>query len=151
MTASSRCHRRSRSTAPRAGTDPRVRTTTVSRRPPAGREWPGMRRWQLKPLPALLVGCTAMAEAAAVVLSWGLEPRYDTLLYAVYSVTLAGAGALIASRRPENAIGWLFCGFGLFNAVTTDVAQGHGLRAAEQGWAQASGSPRRAGCGAASA
>jgi hypothetical protein len=48
-----------------------------------------------------------------VALSGGLESHYDTLLYAV---TLAGARALSASRRPGNAIGWLFCGFAVFNA-----------------------------------
>ena len=89
----------------------------------------------LTAFPAALLGLTAVVEVAAVALSWGLEPRYDTLLYAVYSVTLTGAGALIASRRPENVIGWLFCGFGLLNAVSADLAQGYGLRAAEQGWA----------------
>src|SRR4051812_20022150 len=93
-----------------------------------------MRDWRLEPLPAAAFGLTVAVELAAVLLSWGLEPRYDTLLYAVYSVTLAGSGALIASRHPENAIGWLFCGFALLNAVTADLAQGYGLRAAEQGW-----------------
>ena len=67
-------------------------------------------------------------------LSWGLESRYDTLLYAFYSVSLAGAGALIASRHPHNAIGWLFCSFALLNAVAADLAQGWALRAAEEDW-----------------
>jgi hypothetical protein len=34
----------------------------------------------LKPLPAVLVGATLAVEVGAVVLSWGLEPRYDILL-----------------------------------------------------------------------
>ena len=93
-----------------------------------------MRGWQLRPLPMVLFGLTLATELAAIVLSWGLESRYDTLLYAVYSVSLAGAGALIASRQPRNAIGWLFCTFALLNAVTADVAQGWSLRAAEEGW-----------------
>ncbi len=90
-----------------------------------------MRGWQLRPLPVVLFGLTLAAELAAITLSWGLESRYDTLLYAVYSVSLAGAGALIASRQPGNAIGWLFCSFALLNAVAADVAQGWALRAAE--------------------
>ena len=94
-----------------------------------------VRPWALKPLPAVLVGLTVAAEIGAVVLSWGLEPRYDTLLYAVFSVTLAAAGALIATRVPGNPIGWLLCGSGLWNAVVADLAQGYALRAAEQGWA----------------
>jgi hypothetical protein len=93
-----------------------------------------MRSWRLEPLPASLFGLTVAVEVAAVLLSWGLEPRWDTLLYAVYSTTLVGSGALIASRHPENPIGWLFCGFGLINAVVADLAQGYGLRAAAQGW-----------------
>jgi signal transduction histidine kinase len=93
-----------------------------------------MRSWQLRPIPAGLFGLTLAVELAAIALSWGLESRYDTLLYAVYSVSLAGAGALIASRRPRNAIGWLFCSFALLNAVAADAAQGWSLRAAEEGW-----------------
>jgi signal transduction histidine kinase len=93
-----------------------------------------MRGWQLRPLPVAPLGLTLAAELAAIVLSWGLESRYDTLLYAFYSVSLAGAGALIASRQPHNAIGWLFCSFALLNAVAADVAQGWALRAADEGW-----------------
>ena len=74
-----------------------------------------MRSRRLKPLPAALLGLTLAVEIAAVALSWGLESSYDTLLYAVYSVCLVGAGALIASRHPRNAIGWLFCVFGLIS------------------------------------
>jgi signal transduction histidine kinase len=93
-----------------------------------------MRRRPLAPLPGTLLGLTVAAELASVVLSWGLEPAYDTLLYAVFSVTLAGAGALVATRHRENAVGWLLLGSGLFNAVAADLAQGWGLRAAQQGW-----------------
>jgi signal transduction histidine kinase len=85
-------------------------------------------------LPASILGATAALEIASIGLSWDLEPRYDTLLYAVSTVTLAAAGALIASRHPQNPIGWLFCWFALLNAVG-DCGQGYGLRAAEHGWA----------------
>ncbi len=88
----------------------------------------------LEPLPAAILGFGAVTETAAVALSWGLEARYDTFLYAVFSTSLVGAGALIVSRKPGNTIGWLFCAFGLFNALAADLAQGLGLRAAEQGW-----------------
>jgi len=79
-------------------------------------------------------GATVLVEIAAVGLLWRLEPAYDTILYAVYSVAMVGAGALIVSKHPDNAIGWLFCGFGLLNAVTADLSQGWGLRAADAGW-----------------
>ena len=88
----------------------------------------------LEPLPAAVLGLGVVTETAAVALSWGLEAPYDTFLYAVFSTSLVGAGALIASRKPGNTIGWLFCGFGLFNALAADLAQGWGLRAVEQGW-----------------
>ena len=81
-----------------------------------------------------LFAATVAFEVAAIALSWGLEPHYDTVLYALYAVVQAGAGALIASRQPRNPIGWLFLWFALFNAVAADAAQGWGLRAAEQGW-----------------
>ena len=50
------------------------------------------------------------------------------------TVTLAGTGALIVSRHPGHRIGWLFIASALFVAVSADLAQGWGLRAAEQGW-----------------
>ena len=93
-----------------------------------------MRGWRLRPLAATLLALTLAVELAAVALSWGLESRYDTILYAVYAVTLAGAGALVASRQPRNPIGWLFLVFALVGAVMADAAQGWALQAAERGW-----------------
>jgi signal transduction histidine kinase len=92
-----------------------------------------VRGWALKPLPVTLLVGTVAAEVVAVTLSAGLEPAYDTWLYALYSPVMAATGALIASRRPSNPIGWLFCVVGAVNAFG-DLAQGWGLRAAEQGW-----------------
>jgi signal transduction histidine kinase len=77
---------------------------------------------------------TLAAEAVAVALSWGLEPRWDTLVYVVFSSAMAAAGALIASKHPRNPIGWLLCAVGLVNALASDFAQGYGLRAAATGW-----------------
>ncbi len=92
-----------------------------------------MRGWRLKPLPLTLLGLTLLAEIVAVALSAGLEPAYDTWMYALWAVIVSGTGALIASRHPENPIGWLFCGFALLGALG-DGAQGWGLRAAAEGW-----------------
>lgn len=97
-------------------------------------QWAAMRQLRLARLPLLLLSATVALEIAAVVLSWGLEPRYDTVLYAVNAVTLAGAGALIASRHPQNAIGWLLLGQALLGGLAGDAAQGWGLRAAQYGW-----------------
>ncbi len=93
-----------------------------------------MRLPTIRPLPLAILVVTVVAEVAAVVLSWGLEPAYDTLLYVVFSVGMAGAGALILTRHPRHAIGWLLGGIGVVNALTADLAQGWGLRAAAEGW-----------------
>ncbi|TDO56794.1 histidine kinase [Kribbella sp. VKM Ac-2571] len=81
-----------------------------------------------------MFGIGVIAELAAVVLSWRLEPVYDTVLYGLSNLAVLGAGTVIVRRRPENAIGWLFCGFGLLNIISSDLAQGWGLRAAAEGW-----------------
>jgi hypothetical protein len=60
-----------------------------------------MRGWRLRPLAATLLALTLAVELAAVALSWGLESHYDTILYAVYAVTLASAGALDRPSRPD--------------------------------------------------
>ena len=96
-----------------------------------------MTRWQIA-LPACLFGLTLAAEIAAVSLALGVQRTDETLLYAVYSTTLAGAGALILRSHPRHPIGWLFCGFALLNAVTADLAQGYALRAAQEGWSGSS-------------
>jgi signal transduction histidine kinase len=93
-----------------------------------------MRNRRLRPLAAMVLALTLAVEFVAVALSWGLESRYDTILYAIYAATLAGAGALVASRQPRNPIGWLFLIFALVGAVMADAAQGWALQAAERGW-----------------
>jgi signal transduction histidine kinase len=93
-----------------------------------------MRDRRLRPLAAIVFALTLAVELVSVGLSWGLESRYDTIVYAVYAATLAGAGALIASRQPRNPIGWLFLVFALVGAVMADAAQGWALQAGERGW-----------------
>ena len=92
-----------------------------------------MRTLHLRELPALLFVGTLAVEVVAVPLSWGLEPWYDTVLYAFYAVTLAGAGALIVSRYPGHRIGWLFIASAVVAALS-DFAQGWGLRAGQRDW-----------------
>ncbi|WP_427896250.1 sensor histidine kinase [Kribbella sp. GL6] len=87
-----------------------------------------------RPAIAGMFGVSVLAEIAAIILSWRLEPVYDTLLYVLFNLATVGAGAVIAWRRPENAIGWLFLGFGLLNTLASDLAHGWGLRAAAEGW-----------------
>ncbi|MEO6124416.1 MAG: histidine kinase [Ilumatobacteraceae bacterium] len=85
-------------------------------------------------VPFAVLVVAVLAEVAAVALSWGLEPGTDTAIYAVYSVVLAGAGALVASKYGRNPIGWLMLWLGVSNALFTDLAQGYGLRAHREGW-----------------
>jgi signal transduction histidine kinase len=88
----------------------------------------------IRPFLLVVLAITVVAEVAAAVLSWGLEPAHDTLLYVVFSVGLAGSGILILTRHPRHPIGWLLAGTGVVNALTADLAQGWGLRAAAEGW-----------------
>jgi signal transduction histidine kinase len=90
--------------------------------------------WELKPLAVVAFGLTAAAEIAAVVLSIGIDPWYGVLPSALFSVTLAGAGVLIASQRPRNAVGWLFSGLAVVVAIGVDASRAWGARAAVEGW-----------------
>ncbi len=89
---------------------------------------------RLRLLPGCLLALTVLAELAAVLLSWGLEPVWDTLLLAVSTTVIAAAGALILSHHPRHSIGWLLLVQGVLGALAGDLAQGWGLRAASQGW-----------------
>lgn len=96
-----------------------------------------MERRGVRPAAGALFGLTVAAELAAAALSWRLQSSFDTILsalYAVFAIVLAGAGALIATRHPHNAIGWLFCGFALFNAVAADLANAWAVRAFAEDW-----------------
>lgn len=85
-------------------------------------------------VPALLATTLLAFEVVAVALSWGLEPAWDTAIYATYGVTLAWAGALIVSRYPGHRVGLLFLATAVLQVVCGDLAQGWGLRAAEHHW-----------------
>ncbi|MFZ2014151.1 MAG: sensor histidine kinase [Nocardioides sp.] len=88
-----------------------------------------MRAPRLRPVPSAALVLVSMLEVAALVLSWGWEPAWDTLIYAVNTLVLAAVGVLVASRRPQNPIGWLVLGAAVVSSVA-DLAQGWALR----GW-----------------
>ena len=44
---------------------------------------------------------------------WEIRSPFLAVLAAVLSLTCPTIGALIASRLPRNAVGWIFCGVGL--------------------------------------
>lgn len=107
---------------------------TVASTPPAG-DNPYVALLRLWFVPILVVALAVLIELAAVPLSWGLEPLWDTVLLAVSSIATTAAGALILSRHRRHAIGWLLVAQGLLAALVGDLAQGWGFRAAERGWA----------------
>ena len=47
----------------------------------------------------------------------GASPPGSAVLFAGLLLAFPTVGALVASRRPENPIGWIFCGGGLINVV----------------------------------
>ena len=67
---------------------------------------------------ALLLGGIALARTAgsgaAVELTYGSAAELDSAILNLATVlTFSVVGAIIASRHPRNAIGWIFCGMGL--------------------------------------
>jgi hypothetical protein len=83
-----------------------------------------VRALHLRPLPITALAVTVVLEVAAVVLSAGREPAWDTWIWAVNTIVLGAVGALIASNRPGNPIGWLFLGCAVVNSGLADLAQG---------------------------
>jgi hypothetical protein len=69
------------------------------------------------------VGALVVVQVALSVLNLGLrlpphtESPWFPLLLALMPAAWAAVGALVASRRPENPIGWLFCGVALATGV----------------------------------
>ncbi|MDP9486467.1 MAG: hypothetical protein M3Q49_11925 [Actinomycetota bacterium] len=47
----------------------------------------------------------------------GASPPGSAVLFRALLLAFPTVGALVASRRPENPIGWIFCGGGLVNVV----------------------------------
>lgn len=77
-------------------------------------------------------------EVVAVCFTAGGAGLAETVLYLVYAVTQAAAGALIVHRFPRHRIGWLLLWYALLNAVVADFSLAYGVRAAHSGWPLAS-------------
>jgi hypothetical protein len=68
--------------------------------------------WSLVTLSvALLVGGIALALMARSTVPE--RPYYGSVTLSVLALAFSVVGAIIASRQPRNAIGWLFCGVGV--------------------------------------
>ncbi len=89
---------------------------------------------RFRAVPLVVFVVALLAEFAAVLLSWGLEPWTDTAIYAVYAAVITGAGAIVVAKYSRNPIGWLMLWLGLSNALLAELAQGYGLRALQRGW-----------------
>ena len=84
--------------------------------------------WPLVVLPAVLLLCGISLSVAANSVSMGLPYGSEALLTSasINLITLlpfSVIGALIVSRQPRNAIGWIYCGEGLLVGF---VALAHG-------------------------
>ncbi|HJQ06552.1 MAG TPA: histidine kinase [Nocardioides sp.] len=89
---------------------------------------------RLRPAHWALLLVAVTAEAGSVVLSWGREPAWDTLVYAVYALANMAAGLLVLARHPRHRIGILLVVNGLLQAVVTDLAQGYALTGTPHHW-----------------
>jgi uncharacterized membrane protein len=81
--------------------------------------------WSLVTLSvALLVGGIALALMARSTVPE--RPYYGSVTLSVLALAFSVVGAIIASRQPRNAIGWLFCGVGVtigLNSFAGDYAE----------------------------
>jgi hypothetical protein len=83
-----------------------------------------------------MLGLTTVFVAVMVPLSLGHEPIDDTISYGLLALTLSGTGAFVASRRPSNPIGWIFCAQGFWNGLLEMWGEGmnyHDLATSEVG------------------
>jgi hypothetical protein len=78
------------------------------------------------------LGTTVILVVVMVPLAAGREETFDTVFYTTLPLTLAAVGTLIASRHPENPIGWLFCAMGVWGAAM-ELGEAYGYVAADHG------------------
>lgn len=70
--------------------------------------------WSLWALSVMLFASSWRLNILAPQAAWEEESPLFNVLYAVLALTYQTVGAVVASRRPENPIGWNFLGTGLF-------------------------------------
>jgi signal transduction histidine kinase len=84
-------------------------------------------------LAGVCVGVAMLGVIGAVAVGWGLTPTYQSILFALYTLTITIIGGLIAVRHPGSPVGWILTGFGAFDGVTSFVGA-YGHRASTEGW-----------------
>jgi len=89
------------------------------------------KRAQQRRLGWSLFGLTVALVLVMLWLSAGREETFDTVLYGLLTLSLSGAGALIVTRHPGNAIGWIFLALGVSGGFW-ESAEGWGYLAAER-------------------
>src|SRR3954451_2289272 len=85
-------------------------------------------------LVAAVVVVTLGLEVAAVALATGVTPIAQPVLYAVFAVVQASAGAVIVWKYPRHPIGWLLSALALVNVLFSDAARSYGSRGYIEGW-----------------
>jgi signal transduction histidine kinase len=78
-------------------------------------------------------GVATLAVIGSVAVAWGSTPTYQTILYALFTLTIAIIGVLIAVRHPGNPVGWILTGFGVFDTLGS-LLSAYGHRASVEGW-----------------
>ena len=89
---------------------------------------------RLRPAHWATVLGTSLVEVVSIGLSWGREPAWDTVVYAVYALANVIAGVLILARHPGHVIGWLLIATGLLQAIVSDLGQAWALVGTSRGW-----------------
>ncbi|MDP8940898.1 MAG: hypothetical protein M3N10_11550, partial [Actinomycetota bacterium] len=59
----------------------------------------------------------AVVLSAPLAVLNGFELGFDWVFGGVTATSFSSVGAVVASRRPENAVGWIFCVIGLSSGV----------------------------------
>ncbi len=75
---------------------------------------------------SLCAAAAAVLVFAYVLPAFGASPRSDRLFESIFTLMIlayAAVGAVVASRRPHNPVGWVFCAFGLCAAVLAAAAE----------------------------